>query len=271
MTGPSKRTSPLHGRQTPAGNQTSASVSMAPGDVRATQGVDYFCPSIRMGLQNAVALESAALLRSAHVDACLSPGKAASALRYIAGPRTMNRVVENIPMARIHRHPQITIVSRIRRRLRLAGRDTTPMDRVLIHIFSAIARQCRSEAVVGTQSSCLELFEGRAYKIMEQVSPPMRYERAIAAEELSCFPQWAPDGVARPRPWDHRMEAEWQAADLIWVPSQHLIQISSTYGADPLKFRVIPYPINRLERSGTIRDLGARRILRVIFAGTLML
>jgi glycosyltransferase involved in cell wall biosynthesis len=243
----------------------------APGHAEGALAADYFSPVIRMGLQNAVALESAALLRSAHVDACLLPGRAAAALKHVAGPRMTNRVVEGIPVARIRRHPQLTIVSRIRRRLLLSGRDTTAVDRVLSQIFSAIARQCGSELVVGTQSSCLELFAGRSYRIMEQVSPPLRYERAIAAEELSRFPEWAPEGVTRSRPWDHRMEAEWQAADLIWVPSRHLIQISSRFGADPAKFRVIPYPINRPKPAGTIREPGARRVLRVVFAGTLML
>jgi glycosyltransferase involved in cell wall biosynthesis len=246
-------------------------VLRAPGEVDAALAADYFSPVIRMGLQNAVALESAALLRSAHVDACLLPGKAAAALKRIAGPRMANRVVEGIPQARIRRHPQLTVVSRIRRRLLLSGQDTTAVDRVLSQIFSAIARQCGSEVVVGTQSSCLELFEGRSYRIMEQVSPPLRYERAIAAEELSRFPGWAPEGVARSRPWDHRMEAEWQAADLVWVPSRHLIQISSRFGADPAKFRVIPFPINRPKPAGAIRELGSRRVLRVVFAGTLML
>jgi glycosyltransferase involved in cell wall biosynthesis len=246
-------------------------IGPAPGDGGRALAADYFSPGIRMGLQTAVALQSAALLRTAHVDACLIPGIGASALKYIAGPRTTNRVIEGIPVARIHRHPQLTIFSRIRRHLVLAGRDTTTVDRILIHIFSAISKQCRSEAVVGTQSSCLELFEGRSYRVMEQVSPPLRYERSIAAEELSRFPEWAPEAVARSGPWDHRMEAEWEAADLIWVPSHHLIQVSSAYGADPLKFRVIPYPINRPGLAGTIRDRRSSQVLRVVFAGTLML
>jgi len=243
----------------------------APGPASGALTVDYFSPVVRMGLRNAVALESAALLRSAHVDACLVPGRTTAALLRVVGPRMTNRVVEGIPMARLRRHPQLAIVSRIRRRLLLSGRDTTIADRALLQIFSAIARQCGSDAVVGTQSSCLELFEGRSYRIMEQVSPPLRYERAIAAEELVRFPGWAPEGVTKSRSWDHRMEAEWQAADLIWVPSLHLVQLSERFGADPRKFRVIPYPISQPTLPATIREPGARRILRVIFAGTLML
>ena len=242
-----------------------------PGSARRAIAIDYFSPSIRMGVQNAVALESAALLRSAHVDACLIPGRTAAAVKRIAGPRTTNRIIEGIPLARIHRHPQLTIASRIRRRSMLAGRSTTAVERLLVRLFSTIARQCDSDAVVGTQSSCLELFEGRKYCVMDQVSPPLRYERAIAAEELSRFPEWAPDAVGGSRPWDHRMEVEWEAADLIWVPSHHLIQISSRYGADPLKFRVVPYPINGPKLAGTIKDPGTCRPLRIVFAGTLML
>ena len=241
--------------------------------LRAAEGTldfDYFCTGIRMGLQTAAALESAALLRSAHVDTCLLPGRTAHVLERVAGPRVANRVVSGVPAARIRRHPQLTIASRVRRRLWLAGQDTTAVDRVLFRVYSSIARQCSSEAVVGTQSSCLELFEDRTYRIMEQISAPLRSDRALAAEELARFPGWAPGGVARSSPWDHRMEAEWQAADVIWVPSPHLLDISKNFGADPLKMRVIPFPIAR-PQPGHIRPFADRRTLHVVFAGTLML
>jgi glycosyltransferase involved in cell wall biosynthesis len=224
-----------------------------------------------MGLQTAVALQSAALLRSAHVDVCLRPGMAARALERVAGPRVANHVVRDVPAARIRLHPQLAVVSRVRRRLLLSGQDTTAVDQILVRMFSWVARQCRAPAVVGTQSSCLELFEGRAYRIMEQVSPPLRYERAVAAEELTRFPGWAPPAVARPRAWDHRMEAEWHAADLIWVPSPHLIGISAQFGADPGKFHVIPYPVPGPRPPRVNRTAKSPRALRVVFAGTLML
>ena len=90
-----------------------------------TLAFDFFCPSIRMGLQTAVALESVALLRSVHTDTCLPPGRAARVLERVAGPRVANRVVGGIPAERIHRHPQLTVASRVRRRLLMSGRDTT--------------------------------------------------------------------------------------------------------------------------------------------------
>jgi glycosyltransferase involved in cell wall biosynthesis len=233
--------------------------------------LDYVSPGIRMGLQTAVALESAGLLRSLHVDACLFPGRTARALERLAGPRVENRVVLDVPAARVHRYPQLAIALRARRRLQLSGRETTAVDRVLVRMLSSIARHCGSQAVVSTQSTCLELFEGRAYRIMEQVSPPLRHERRVAAEELARFPGWAPQSATRASSWDHRMEAEWQEADLIWVPSRHLIAISREFGADPLKFRVIPYPMPRPPPAGVIRAPVDRRALRVVFAGTLML
>jgi len=231
---------------------------------------DYFCPGPRMGLRTGAALESVGLLRSAHVDACLLPGLTARLLRQVAGPRVDNRVVHDVPAARLHRHPQLLATAQIRRRLALAGRDTTPVDRMLVRIYSAIARQCTSEAVIGIQTNCLELFEGRTLRIMEQVSPPVRYERAVAAQELARFAGWAPAGVTTVSPRDHRMEAEWGKAELIWVPSPHLIDISREFGADPAKFRVVPYPIAR-PTPRAARAAGASRKLRAIFAGTLML
>lgn len=243
-----------------------------PSEAGQTPVFDYFCPSIRMGLRTAIALESAALLQSAHVDMCLPPGRAARALELVAGPRVANRVVSGIPVARIHRHPQIAVIARVRRRLRLAGRDASEMDRILARLFSSVARQCTSEAVVGTQSACLELFEDdREYRIMEQISPPLRYERAVAAAELASFPGWAPERATKASSWDYRMESEWQAADLIWVPSPHLVGISAAFGADPTKFRVIPYPTDGPQPTGSAREAGSRRVLRVVFAGTLML
>ncbi len=248
-----------------------SSVLRAPREIDRALAFDYFCPGIRMGLRTAVALESVALLGSVHVDACLQPGRAARVLERIAGPRVANYVVAGIPAERIHWHPQLTVASRVRRRLVLSGEDTTAVDRMFSRMYSSIARQCSSEAVVGTQSSCLELFEDRKYRIMEQVSAPLRYFRSVAVEELARFPGWAPEGVTRSSIWDdHRMEAEWQAADLIWVPSRHLIAKSKEFGADPLKFRVIPYPIVRPQSGEAIRNFGRRR-LRAVFAGTLML
>ena len=234
-------------------------------------GLDYFCPGIRMGLQTAVALESAALLRSAHVDACLPPGRAARALQHLAGRRVANRVVRDIAPARIRSHPQLMIANRVRQRLLLSGRDTTAVDRVLIRMYSAVARQCGSGAVVGTQGSSLELFEGRTYRILEQVSPPPRYERVVQAGELARFPGWEPEKMPISPVWRGRLEAEWQAADHVWVPSPHLISICEEFGADPLKFRVIPFPIARPRLAEDTRKAAGRRVLRVVFAGTLML
>ena len=205
--------------------------------------LDYFCPSIRMALQTAVALESENLLRSAHVDACLLPGKLAGAIERIGGPRAANRIVTGIPRERIHRHPQLLIAVRVLRHLNLSGRDTSAAAaQVIGRMYSSIARRCDSDAVVGTQYSCLELFEGRKYRIMEQVAPPTRYELTILAEELARFPGWAKNDVIGSSLSNDRAEAEFQAADLIWAPSQHLIKVSQEFGADPSKYHIIPFP-----------------------------
>lgn len=232
---------------------------------------DYFSPGIRMGLATAAALETAGLLGSAHVGVYLSPGPTARVLKRIAGPRVANRIVNDIPAARIRSHPQLTIATQVRRRLLLSGQDTTPVDQKLSRMFSSIARRCGSSAVIGIQSCCVEMFRGREYRVMEQVSPPLRYERAIAHEELAAFPGWAPEGVTKSSDWDLRMEAEWQAADLVWVPSPHLIDISRQFGADPRKFEVVPYPIPWPLPVAPKEKVTTRGRLRVLFAGTLML
>lgn len=231
---------------------------------------DYYCPSGRMGLRTGAVLESAALLRSVHVGAFLQPGKVACVLGHVLGSRVENRVVRDIPPVRIHQHPQVLIAARIRRRLARSGKDTAPLDLMITRMHASIARKCVSPAVIGVQGCSLELFEGRTFRAMEQFSPPIRYERAIASEELARFPGWAHQSVGRVSPQDCRMEAEWQKADLIWVPSQHLIDIAEDFGADPRKFRVIPYPITHSPATEK-RVRRGRQTLRVVFAGTLML
>lgn len=224
-----------------------------------------------MGLQTAVALESAAMLRTAHVDLCLTPGNTARMLRTIAGPRLANRIVHGIPAQRIQLHPQITAAARLRRHLLQSGQDTKIADSALIRIYSLIARRCQSEIVVGTQASSLELFKDRGYKVMEQISAPRRYESSIASAELARFPGWEPAGITKLRSWDHRVEAEWQEADLIFVPSAHLIDISRHFGADPSKFRLVPFPARSINPEMQPREFSKRRRLRVVFAGTVML
>ena len=202
-----------------------------------------------MGLQTAVALESVALVRSVHTEACLQPGRAARVLERVAGPRVENRVLGGIREA----HPQASTADG-----RFSG-PATPADvraghhgsgsgnfaNVFLDRPGDAARGCRwhSRLLPGA-------IEDRKYRIMEQVSAPHRYWQAIAAEELARFPGWAPEGVARSSVWDYRTEAEWQAADLIWVPSPHLIGNSKEFGADPLKFHVIPFPIPRPQPAG---------------------
>jgi glycosyltransferase involved in cell wall biosynthesis len=106
---------------------------------------------------------------------------------------------------------------------------------------------------------------------MEQYSPPLRYARAIVAEESAKFPGWAAINRGKLMPWDYRMEAEWQVADGVFVPSAHLIDISKQFGADPRKFRVIPYPARMPTGAGKVRQARSRRPLRAVFAGNLML
>ena len=84
--------------------------------------VNYFCPSVRMGMATAVALEVSNLLQSAHVDFCLPPGRTVRFLEHIAGTRVKNRVIADIPMKRIQRHPRLAFVSRVRWRQMMAGR-----------------------------------------------------------------------------------------------------------------------------------------------------
>ncbi len=105
---------------------------------------------------------------------------------------------------------------------------------------------------------------------MEQFSPPLKLERSIAEQEARRFKGWARSGVWRPAPWDDRMIQEWDEADLIWVPSRHLICMCERLGADRTKFRVVRFPMTFVGDRTVQRPLQPGN-LRVVFAGTLML
>jgi glycosyltransferase involved in cell wall biosynthesis len=232
---------------------------------------DYFATGPRGGFQTPIALEGADLLESAHFDVWLPPGTIATVAQRIVGDRSASRVISEIPVNKLHAHPQLFAIARVRRWLILTGRDTRTIDSLLIRTFRSIAQRCKSPAVFGLQSSSVELFTGRKCRIMEQFSPPARAERCIADEERQRFEGWAPDRVSRVTSWDYRMEREWAAADVVWVPSLHLTQLCQQFGADPAKFRVIPYPIPHHPGVSWVRRPREGGRLRVVFAGTLML
>ena len=208
---------------------------------------DYFITGHRMGLRAPIALEKAGLLESLHLDAWVHPRIARLSRERIGGEwgqRVTGRVIPQIPARKIHAHLQIFVLARARRRLRLAGRDTTIMDRLLHRTFALIARRCESAAVFGINSASLELFQGRDCRIMEQCSPPSPAELAIVGDEMRRFGGWAPDDRTPPRPLsDLRMLQEWEAADLIWAPSAHVVDLCQEYGANPAKLRLLRYPI----------------------------
>jgi glycosyltransferase involved in cell wall biosynthesis len=237
---------------------------------------DYFITGPRMGLRAPIALERAGLLESLHLDAWVHPGGVARLARGRIsgkwGQQVTGRVVSEIPARKIHAHPQIFVLARARRRFISAGRDTAILDRLLLRTFTAIARGCKSAAVFGLNGSSLELFRGRDCRIMEQCIPPFPAERKIATDEMRRFGGWAPGGRTPHRRWrDLRMRQEWEAADVIWAPSAHVVELCREYGADPAKLRLLGYPIPQYAGFSWRNRPREGSALRVVFAGTLML
>jgi len=67
------------------------------------------------------------------------------------------------------------------------------------------------------------------------------------------------------------MRREWEAADVIWAPSAHVVELCREYGANPAKLHLLRYPIPQYAE---FRWRNRRRdgsALRVVFAGTVML
>lgn len=233
-------------------------------------GFDYLAGGPRMGLLAAQGLETAGVLQSLHIDGWLRPGLPERVARSVLGPRAQNRVIREIDPSKIHAHPELFFFSHVAHRLQLAGRDSSRIDRVAMKRYEAVARHCSSPAVFGMQYTCVELFKGRECKIVEQFAAPAPVDRLLMQDEQRRFPGWTNEGSPKPTVGDERNRAEWAEADIVWVPSPHLIPLCKDDGADPRKFRVVRYPIPRFS-TGTARCIQPGRRLRVIFAGTLML
>jgi glycosyltransferase involved in cell wall biosynthesis len=231
---------------------------------------DYFATGPRMGLRVAVALETASLLNSLHIDAWVRPGRAANLVESIFGPRTRNRIIEGIAPGKIHAHPELFVLNRLARWATFAGRETGRINRLVARDFRIIARQCRSPAVFGMQGCCLELFEDRECTVMEQFAAPSLTERLVVQQEQKTFDKWTHARVSEPTAWDYRNVQEWQRADVIWGPSPYVMDLCERAGADRAKLRVLRYPIPA-HLGPTVRSFDGSRPLRVIFAGTLML
>ena len=234
------------------------------------RGFDYFATGPRMGLQVATALDGGGLLESLHLDAWVRPGPSAWLAERLLGTRVRNRVISSIDASTIHAHPELFVLGRIAGRATLAGRDRTTIDRLLVRDFRRISRRCSSPAVFGMQSCCLELFEGRRCKIMEQFAAPSTAERFVVSEEQRRFGGWTHVAVSEPTQWDERNVREWEHADIIWVPSDYVSELCARHGAERSKLRVVRYPIPFYGHPA-LRSFRADRPLRVIFAGTLML
>jgi glycosyltransferase involved in cell wall biosynthesis len=67
------------------------------------------------------------------------------------------------------------------------------------------------------------------------------------------------------------MLQEWEAADLIWAPSAHVVELCREYGANPAKLRLLRYPIPQWPEYSWLNRSREGSALRVVFAGTLML
>src|SRR5450755_4763448 len=118
---------------------------------------DVFVTGPRMGLLPARALHQRDALDQLHMD-LYCPGWAAGITRFV--PRARNHIVEGIPESRVTSHPEIFLMRRAQQRMRRLGVSERVLGSMRQALFRNIARQCRSEAVMGFVGTSLELFEG---------------------------------------------------------------------------------------------------------------
>ena len=195
--------------------------------------------------------------------------------RKIAG-RLSRRVATDIPAERITGHPTLLATSLLRRRLVANGRSTLAVDRQLSRIFRRIAKSCESRSVFGLSANALELFESRELCLLEQFCNPAEDLASTLRGELRKYPKWSSDtphnetgGAER---WAARMKREWDRADAIYVPSDHVATACAEAGASIDKFVTIPYPSPSIpDRLIRVRSFNGDRPLRVIFAGAVSL
>jgi glycosyltransferase involved in cell wall biosynthesis len=120
------------------------------------------------------------------------------------------------------------------------------------------------------QWSAAELFEGRHCSVLEQFAAPAAADHELVEGERALFPGWTHDRLPLVPEWDERSATEWERADVIWVPSSHLIPLCERFGARPEKFSVVRYPVPAAD-APVIRHFDGARPLRVAFAGSLIL
>lgn len=238
---------------------------------------DYFGTGPRMDYLVARALNDSGLLHEMHTDVAVS-GKTVARLSHVPGVRGLSgraarRVVDGVDFEKVRSHPGLVVLSSMRRGRLAQEKATDRIDRLLVRMFRRVADMCLSPNVFGMQSSSLELFQGRATKVLEQFSPPLVSEAALLVEETQSFPGW----LRSPRPlvlssWAERMHHEWAAATVVWAPSQYVVDTCHSQGADPRKFRVLPYPVPQVPQRFRKMGWTARKgPLRVVFAGSLSL
>jgi glycosyltransferase involved in cell wall biosynthesis len=234
-----------------------------------TRQFDFFATGPRMQLLPARALYKEDLLGVLHFGDVRVPSWAARPARALIGKRAREREIRDIPTFKLRSHPDIRVLWAWRQIELGRHRSTAGIESLIVRRFRSIARQCASPAVFGLQSSALELFKDRDRKVMEQCAPPLRAERLLHAEEAKRFPGWA-GSAPPPAGWEERQLAEWELADIVWAPSEFVVDSCVGLGAERSKFRVVPYPVPRVTAQ---RDPSGRRTgpLRVIFAGTLQL
>lgn len=232
----------------------------------------HLMPSARMQLLVPRALAYRDLLDELHIDACVPKWLPEEALCSILGSRADNRVLRDVPLRKVRMHPEIFALSRLRTeaRPRLSSRLTELIDARLGRIATSI----RSPFVSGHQGGVLELFSApnRRACIMEQFGPTRALHGQLTNQELKKFPGWQ-EPFGSP-PWDlPRMKAEWAASDLVWCPTSRLRNFVVESGVPREKTAVIAYPVPKVPSQ--LRHLrtggGRRHLLRVVFAGTLML
>lgn len=216
------------------------------------------------------ALQQSGQLESLHIDAWLRPGLFEALGRRIFGARADGRVVADIPAQKIHGHPDFFVINQLAYRARTSGRDTARLERMKARSLRRVARQCSSPAVFGMQWSAAELFEGRDCAVLEQFAAPAAADHELLEAERRRFPGWTHERLPVVPEWDERSAREWDLADVIWVPSAHLVASCERYGARPEKFRVLPYPVPAGDPPA-VRHFDGRRRLRVAFAGSLIL
>ncbi len=161
-------------------------------------------------------------------------------------------------------------------RCNVSGSDATRIHlgygKAFLHKILASEVLPRATMAYGFTGTCLELLRGvegtGMLTVVEQMQAPVRIMQALLTEEMGRWAGWqTSEPLWDEQVWSEREAEEWDLADAIVAPSEHIGCQLVHAGVAPSKIALIPYAVSLNDYNGRARWYKGNRPLRVLFVG----